>query len=340
MIVKWIFLLFWIFFSVFYESLAYHPDSLSQSEDKKNIYITDLSDLLAFRLYTITKTNKLEIFNGDDRIILKPNGSTNLGVGFNYKSLGLGIAFGFPQSQASNDKYVKTNRFDFQFSVYSKKIGIDGFFQIYRGYYNSNPGDFLEWDKDYFPKVEDLRVLSLGISAFYIFKDERFSYKAAFVRNQIQKRSAGSFTLGVFGFYDESNTDNGFIPEIYPDSIKTDFDLKGFKATSIGISAGYMHTFVFRFPVFINFALIPGFGYKRVTLTDLDGQKDTGNQPSGQILGRIALGYEHAIFYAGAMGSIIVRNIKYKEFDIDLATEQVRVFIGKRFKIRSRKKIE
>jgi len=329
--------LFYLFF-IFNSTLAYQTDSLSHQRKQNDHCFTDLSDLLAFRLYTVTKSNNLEIVNGDDRLVLKPNGQTNLGVGFNFKSLGFGIAFGFPKSDASNNKYVKTNRFDFQFTVYSNKIGIDGFFQLYKGYYNSNPGDFLDWNEDYFPKVKDLRVISIGISAFYIFNSDCYSYKAAFVRNQVQEKSAGSFILGIFGYHDEANTDNGFIPQEYPDSIRNDFDLKAFQSTPLGVSIGYMHTFVFRFPLFINFALIPGFGYKRVTLVNLDGKKDIGNQASGQVLGRLAIGYEHSKFYTGATGSVILRNIKYKEFDIDLTTEQFRIFIGKRFRIHKTKK--
>jgi hypothetical protein len=68
-------------------------------------------------------------------------------------------------------------------------------------------------------------------------------------------------------------------------------------------------------------------------LVNLEGKKDIENQASGQILGRLAIGYEHAKFYAGATGSVILRNIKYKEFDINLTTEQFRIFIGKRFRI-------
>jgi hypothetical protein len=174
------------------------------------------------------------------------------------------------------------------------------------------------------------------MSAFYIFNSDRYSYKAAFVRNQVQEKSTGSFILGIFGYHDEAVTDNGFIPRVYPDSIRNEFDLKSFQSTPLGVSVGYMHTFVFPFPLFINLALIPGFGYKRVTLVNLEGKKDIGNQANGQVLGRLAIGYEHAKFYAGATGSVILRNIKYKNFDIDLTTEQFRIFIGKRFQIQNK----
>ena len=50
----------------------------------------------------------------------------------------------------------------------------------------------------------------------------------------------------------------------------------------------------------------------------------------------IMLGYENKHFYAGLTGQALIRNIKYKDYDINLATEQLRFFIGKRFRIKKK----
>jgi len=52
-----------------------------------------------------------------------------------------------------------------------------------------------------------------------------------------------------------------------------------------------------------------------------------------QVLGRTAIGYEFEHFYVGAMGSIILRSFKYKDYEVDLGTEQFRITIGKRFTV-------
>ena len=186
--------------------------------DSSNQYIEDLTNLLTLRLYTLTKYNSLEIINPDGRMIMRPNGNTNLGVGFNYKSLGLGIAFGRPLSQSSIDKYGLTNRFDMQASFYGKRIGMDGFVQWYQGYYMANPKDFIEWDKPHYPQVRDLQIFSIGGNGFYIFNRKKFSYKAAYLRNEIQKRSAGSLSTGIFFYHDMVRSENGFLPVEMPDS--------------------------------------------------------------------------------------------------------------------------
>ena len=208
---------------------------------------------------------------------------------------------------------------------------IDGFAQFYKGYYNSNPDDFVEWEGEVFPQLPEMRVLSIGLNAFYLFNSEKFSYKAAFVRNQLQLKSAGSFTTGIFGHYDRADTENGFKPKEFPDSIANDFDLKSFNTLAIGVTVGYLYTWVISKHFFINVGVTPGFGNQRIELKTLDGEKSVQNAPAAQIAARGAIGYDSKFFYMGMTGMIIWRNFQYKGYDLDLSTEQFKVFIGKRF---------
>jgi len=128
-------------------------------------------------------------------------------------------------------------------------------------------------------------------------------------------------------------SENGFLPAEMPDSIRQDFDLKEFDATSIGISIGYMHTYIIKGNFFINFQLTPGIGYRRLSAEDMTGGEGIVNKAAWQVYGRTALGYESENFYVGAQGSIILCSFKYKDYQVDLGTEQFRVIVGKRFDI-------
>ena len=303
------------------------------AQDSTNII--DYSDRLLIRVYTVTKSNSLDIVNkeANKTLELLPNGNTSLGFGFNYKKIGLGVAFGLPLSEENDRKYGKTRRLDLQGSVYSKKFGADGYFQVYKGYYNSNPQDFLDWTRDVQPQVQNMRILSTGATAFYLFNSDAFSYRAAFVRDEIQQRSSGSFLMGLFGNYDEGITDDGFIPDEFPDSLKSTINVKEFRNLALGVSLGYARNFVIRRKFILGFAVLPGFGYQKVTIRELDGTLRTEDQPAGQLLGRIALAYEHRHFFLGLTGSVNVRNIDLEPYDFNLATEQFRLIIGKRFEM-------
>ncbi len=307
--------------------------AINTATSQDSTHIVDYSDKLLIRLYTVTKTNSLTIVNDDldRRLELLPNGKTNLGVGVNYKKFGLGIAFGPPSSAEKERKFGKTQRLDIQGSMYGRKIGADGFFQLYEGYYNSNPSDFIDWTSDAFPQIARMRILSVGVSGFYLFNSEKYSYRAAFVRDEMQKKSAGSFLLGLFGNYDEGKTVNGFIPEELPDSLRTIINIKEFKNLAIGVSAGYAHNFVVREKLIIGIAVIPGFGYQRVSIRELDEGSGKENQPAGQLLARMAVGYEFNKFYLGLTGSVNLRTIDFAPYDFKLATEQFRFVLGKRF---------
>lgn len=296
-------------------------------------YYADYSDLLAIRIYTNTKWNTLDIIKDDQRLSLKPNSPTSLGAGFNYKDYGLAIAFGLPKSASSKEKYGDTKRLDIQANMYGKKFGFDGFTQIYKSYYNSNPEDFVEWENEARPKLPDMQIVSIGLNAFFLFNADKFSYKAAFVRNQDQLKSAGSFTAGIFGHLDMANTDNGFIPLELPDSIGNNFDLKSFNTLAIGVTFGYLYTWVISDHFFINVGATPGFGYQRIELETLDSKISVQNAPAAQLAVRSSIGYDTRFFYLGITGMIIWRNFQYKGYDLDLSTEQIKVFIGKRFSL-------
>ncbi len=297
-------------------------------------YYTDQSELLAIKAHLLLKNNALEISTNNQQLNLVPNSPLGIGAGFNYMGIGLSLGIGLPQSSKNLSKYGTTKRFDIQMSLYSKLIGGDAYFQLYKGYYNANPNDFISWNKDYFPKLPDMRTISFGLNAYYVFNHKRFSNKAAYSRTQIQHKSAGSVALGYFLNYDEVDSPEGFIPKEFPDSIGNDFNVKSFRYFATGLSVGYMYTWVISKSFFLNGSLIPGFGYKDIKMTNGEGESGIEKQPHAQLLIRGALGYENKHFYAGLTGMTLIRNIQYKDYEINLATEQLRFFVGKRFRVK------
>ena len=282
--------------AVLFVSLSGKTYCFSTQQTDSTKYFADYSDLFAIRLYTNTKWNTLDIIKDEQRLSLRPNSPTSLGAGFNYKDYGLAIAFGLPKSDLSKELYGNTNRLDLQANVYGKKFGFDGISQIYKGYYQSNPDDFMDWTSKEYPKLPDMRVLSIGINAFYLFNSEKFSYKAAFVRNQIQRKSSGSFTLGIFGHLDAAKTDNGFKPTELPDSVGANFDLKAFNTLAVGINIGYLYTWVITDNLFINIGVTPGFGNQRIELETIGQEKSVKNAAAAQLAARGAVGYDTQFF--------------------------------------------
>lgn len=331
---KKIFLFKWIFILCIlqsgYVSSAQNPEG-SKLKSDSNIYYTEYPKKLTLQLFTQSKTNRLAVISPEQNLKLYPNGTTNIGIGATYHGIGLSLGFGLPKTDKSIAKFGKTTSYDLQVSAYAKRFGFDGFIQSYKGYYNANPDDFIDWNQNYFPLVPDLHITSIGASGFYIFNHKKFSYKAAYKHTAVQHKSAGSFVLGVYGYLDKVNSDNGIVPSEFPDSVRTSINIKGFTTLSTGISYGYIHTFIFAKKILFNIAALPGIGFQGINLTTLDGENSISNKFAGQVQGRAALGYEHKSFYLGIIGNATLRTLYFRDYKIDLSTEQLRIFIGKRF---------
>jgi hypothetical protein len=313
-------------------TFAQRPDELTLPADS-NIYYTDYKKLLAIQLNTQTRINQVDVADSKQNLQLLPNGATNLGIGASYYGIGIGLSLGLPKSAASIEKYGKTTKFDLQLNAYSTRFGFNGFIQKYKGYYCANPDDFMDWKQNYYPQIPDLEVLAVGASWFYIFNYRKFSYKAAYKHTAVQHKSAGSFVLGVYGYFDEVDSENGFVPQEFPDSIKRAINIKGFSTFSTGVSFGYMYTFVLWKNFILNLAALPGAGLQQISLNTLEGSNSVSNKFASQFQGRAALGYEHKSFYLGIISNSTLRTLNYHDFDIDISTGQVRFFVGKRFKL-------
>lgn len=320
-------------------SLFYFPYVSSAQVDTSNIvheytetiYFTDFSNYLTIKPYLLFKLNNLNIHNGDEKLLLSPNNPTGIGVGMNYKFAGIALGFGLPHTSTSVAQKGKTKRLDLQVSVFMKNLSLDGHFQLYKGYYNRNPQDFMDWQENNYPKLPDMQTISIGTSGYYVFNNKRYSNKAAVLRTQKQNISAGSFLAGLFIVYDEASSLEGFFPKELPDTIASDFDMKAFRYFATGVSLGYAYTWVISRSFFLNISAIPGGGYKNIRVVDNDGISDTERHVHGQVQLRGAVGYEKKRFFLGLSASTIIRNVEYKNYQLDLATEQIRLFAGWRF---------
>jgi hypothetical protein len=301
-------------------------------------YVTDLNNQFILRFFTLYKANNVNLSKGDDELRYRPNGTFNIGLGFNYKFLGLGLSYGIPATQSSINKKGTTQRLDVQLSLFSKMFAGDAILQVYRGYYLQNPGDFVDWTESYNPQLPDMQVVTFGLNGYYMLNHDKFSYRAAFMGNQIQNKSAGSIATGIFGVFDQVRTEKGIIPEEILDTATVSIDLKSFEALTVGLSAGYMYNFVLRKGFFIALAGVPGIGYRWVRIVNLEGQFSNEDKIAFHLLGRISVGYNHPRYYFQLNSLFNLRNYNYSGYEISLSTEQLRLTFGLRFQTKASKK--
>ncbi len=316
-----------------------HPSDTTQTSER----YTDYSDQLLLKLMSVVKSNSQQIINTNNKqsINLRPSGTASLGFGFNYKWFGLAVAFGLPISAEEEKRIGKTTRFDFQLNIYSKKFVIDAFAQQYNGFYVDKPNDLTTWSSPNFPLRDSMETTSVGVGGYYIFNNKKLSYKAAYVRNAVQTKSAGSFLLGGFYNVDYAGFEPGatsyFVPDYFPQEVQDSFPFISYRSTAIGVSFGYTYTFVFWKRFFINLTAIPGVGGQTLVVYSDNAEKTIEKTSVSRFVARLAMGYENKHFILGITSYGTTGTIDYQDFQFKPSTNNFRFFFAKRFNVKNKK---
>lgn len=302
-------------------------------------YIVDYSDQLSVKLYGILKSNKIAHVSQDTdkKIEYKPNENLNIGFGLGYKWLGLDLAFNLSGVNSDDDQFGKTKRFDIQSNIYTRKFAIDLNWQSYCGYYASNPGTYManfDPDRMPYPLRPDIKTVNYGISAMYIFKHDKFSFRSAFTYNERQVKSAGSFMAGPYLSYYRMDADSSLIPVAAEEYFDTSVDFRGNEYIGYGFSGGYGYNLVVGKRVFFSATLAIGLGPEIKKTPSTHGQKaSTEAQLTGRLSVRTALGYNSERFFSGisAVGVFLGERQEKEDF-LERGIAHIKLFIGHRFR--------
>jgi hypothetical protein len=308
-------------------------------------YIEDHTKDITFRLFGTRKYNYYDIVDRGRKqeVLYRPNTPLNLGFGVNYKFVGINLAFNLP-SINKVEKYGETRGLDLQTHFYARKVVVDFYGQFYKGYYISNAKGLLNGlapESEGKPVIRpDIHNLTLGLGVQYIFNDKRFSYRAAYLQNDYQKKSAGSFIIGAEVFGVRMKGDSSIVPG---NLAKSDFfDNRHFdrtKVISAAFNAGYAYTLVLNKHFFLTLSLTGSIGsnYTSLRLTDENRRlRKFGLQLNNTE--RISLGYNSSRYFAGIhYVNITMRSTSpVPDTYLRVGAGDFRVSVARRFKLKKK----
>jgi len=187
----------------------------------------------------------------EPRLRYRPNTTLNMGVGATYRGFTLNLAYGFPFLNQNSDR-GKTRYLDLQSHLYTRKWSYDFWGQLYKGYYLRS-----DWLKDLtgdrFYLRPDIGVTLLGFSTYHILQNRTFSYRATFIQDEWQVRSAGSWLIGGEMYYGRVSADSAFVPELIGDG----YGQKGvekLRFMDFGPGIGYAYNWVYQKNLFMGLA--------------------------------------------------------------------------------------
>lgn len=311
--------------------------------------ISDQSDKLLLRTFVMQKFNKYTLGHEGvpQNVTYRANDNYNIGIGGHYKWLGLNVSFRMPFVNSDEQRYGKTKFFDLQSYLYLRKFAVDLFVLSYRGYYltNSNILQAPPPNNDLLIR-NDLRTGNYGVNFQYIFNNSKFSYRAAFLQNQCQMRSAGSVIAGGAMHYTRVRADSAVIPMNTLDQrffMQSQFNKSATYA--IAVNGGYAYTQVIGKHFFITGALLVGAGLNYTDLkTDATDSKDS--RLSSQLHGivRAAGGYNTDKYFLGVQYINFVNrnNTTVNDAWQQLQAGNIRITYAQRFVLKKRtvKRIE
>lgn len=330
-----LFLLSLLFLSANAQDAEVHLTSVSKDHDTN--YIETFEDQLILKTYLIEKSNSVLLSQKSKAydVELEPNGVTKLGFGFNYKSLGLSVAF-VPMNKRNESKYGSTSSLDIQGNIFTRKFGFDVRAQVYSGFYLAN---IYSIDPDYpldtaLPTRPDITTVSLAGSAFYVFNHDKFSFRSIYANNERQLKRAGTWyagmTYALFGIFGDSsiayNADGSPIdPSQY-------FSAASF--LSMGVFGGYAYNLVIKRKGFIALGLGPGLSAIRIRLIDgNDNLASEGWRPALTGSFQLAGGFNSDRFFAGLTLTNNSSGFAYNhgEGRLDFNSGSLRIYAGIRF---------
>ncbi len=212
-------------------------------------YIQSFYNDLIVRVYSSNQNNFIQLndLEQDVRLRYQPNDYFNLGVGFNYKWFGINVGTKIPYFSDDDNRFGKSTSLGIQSYLYARKFTVDILALKTKGYYLSlaDNHDLAEKGTEIYYQRRDLKTINLGLNMNYVLNHERFSYKAAFKQNELQKKSAGSLIFGGGIYMLNVEADSAFVPREIDDIYFSEWrNLDDFKSITLNANIGYAYSYV------------------------------------------------------------------------------------------------
>ncbi|MES2560797.1 MAG: DUF4421 family protein [Bacteroidota bacterium] len=305
----------------FSTALAQTDTSSAKAKPLRSDYIEDNTNYINITPFIHNAANGFEL-RARKNLRYDPNESVGIGLRLSHKWIIMAIGYGPKNIQEK--KKGSTDYLNITLNSYGKRLGFDAYYLSYSGYFISNPAGIPNLGEAYgkdFPILPGLSTLNIGCNIFYIFNNQKYSYRAPFVQNETQKRSAGSFILTVSYSYYQLKSDTGIVPslafaEVPPESRITDGSFN-----SVSLMPGYSFTLVGFKRLF--FTLSPSFGIMAQQQSYLiENATDTKSviDVVPRAMSRLALGYNGKRFYTGFSSIIDTYNVPLANKDFLMYT--------------------
>lgn len=267
-------------------------------------YVQNNQHDLILRIYASQKYSAQTINDHGEKTSLTylPSNGYLVGLGFNYKFLGVNIGTIFPFAQPDINRYGKTKYLDFQSHLYLRFLTVDCYTGYYKGLYLANSASVLNplpEGKDFYTRG-DITTYSGGFGMYANLNPGKFSIRAPFLQNEWQKKSAGQPMVGFEFYWVSSLADSSFVPShLVNQNFFDGIDFNKWRFYSINLTGGYAYTLVIGKKFFVMAALNGSLGLGEYQLTQVEGAKMNRIYPNFSLNQKLGVGYHFDKIFIG-----------------------------------------
>lgn len=283
-------------------------------------------------VYPIVSFNvSKRMFGKGDNFTYRPAMPGVVGLSLKIKKVYISAAVQLPASEALKKEYGETKFRNININILGRIVNWGLFYRDYKGFYLSNYKPYYpDWNKDSlgYPKSPGLRILEAGLNVGFNF-NKNFSMNAAFAQGERQKKSAGSFLMGISERYQRIDTDTSFVPptqgHLYPNLDK----LQNGNFISTIVSLGFGYQFVVK-KFHLTPVLMAGSGFQFQSYEQTDRKRFWINYPT-YASAKAQFGYNGDHFFFNIIYLTEFNTIPIKESKIRIFHNWLEFGMGLRF---------
>lgn len=305
-----------------------------------------LQNTNSYELYQITSKN-------GQRISFAPETTFKVGPYFGWRWVFLGYTF---DVRHLNFKTNKSQRQEYDFSIYSSMVGVDL-------YYRKTGSDYLIRDISTKQNINTspmegqafngLQSNIKGFNIYYIFNHRRFSYPAAFSQSTVQRRSVGSVLLGIGYTKHTLSVDWASLNHLMEEHLGKDITKSIIDSTltfgkikykNFSITGGYAYNWVFARNWLLSGSIAIGAAYKQ-QIGEVERKRFSFREFSFKNINfdatyRLGLVWNNTRWYAGASSIFHAYNYRQDHFSTNNFFGNINLYVGFNFdkKAKQRKK--
>lgn len=261
-------------------------------------------------------------------VSLAPKANKKVGLYFGWRWLFFGYSIDI-------DKILQTKNYrsrkEFVFNFYTPKVGFDLFYRkTSQGFKIKSYENFRIPEDSYVDTDFDgISARALGVGAYWVFNNKRFSYPAAYSQSTNQRRSAGSWLLGLHYSSHRINFDHTKLPAPLLANLQKPLKLTHIEYTDYTVSFGYTYNWVFARNWLFNISFMPGVGYKKSKVDVVrNGIRHNINM---DLIVRSGIVWNNSKYYIGA--SLVMETYDYRKetFSLTNSYGALKIYAGFNF---------